>query len=153
MAKVAFILYFFIIDAKKIVWFKSNTHNSFSPHYIVFQIREISQLSHSPFVLIFIYFKYTRPYIVFNCMVKIHLDDQDSNTCSIWGPFSQNFLRNSPNDMDLYIGGLFSSTNSSAGSIILEKDGQMKYATDVRAHFEFVTTLCSAPTSLPLVII
>jgi len=56
--------------------------------------------------------------------------------------------------MDLYSGGvLFPLSKACAGSMMLSNDGYTKYTTLVRAMLEFVTALCSTPTSLPLLII
>lgn len=62
-------------------------------------------------------------------------------------------LKNSSNVMDLYIGGESEHVKDFAGSIIFSFVGRMKYAIVVLAVFEFVTTRCSAPISLPLLMI
>jgi hypothetical protein len=54
---------------------------------------------------------------------------------------------------DLKIGGLCSSVIACAGSTLQSSEGATKNAAVVRAWLEFVTALCSALFSLPLLII
>lgn len=62
-------------------------------------------------------------------------------------------FKNSSNVMDLYMRRELGHIKCFAGSIIVVFVGRMKYAIVVLAMPEFVTTRCSAPMSLPLLII
>lgn len=76
-----------------------------------------------------------------------------ANSAAKAGPLFKKFPFISPNVIDGYLGGEVELIRGFAGSIRESCVGLMKYAIVCLVMLEFVTTRCSAPMSLPLLMI